>query len=317
MAETDTSTLKQRMRSQVRQFMADSSEPLRALREIFARRKWEAFLFGGVPRGAYNQPKSLPRDIDLVVADHHFEEVVRCFGYGDNRLNRFGGMKFWYRQLEVDIWSLSSTWAFRQGLVCPVSFEMLPSTTFFDADAIAIDFSVDGTTPRRVYENGFFHAWHNRLLGIGLEANPFPLLCVIRAARLALHYEFRFTPALTVFVHNILTCTPLADISALEESHYGNQWISPRTWLDLQLKIEKHLESNSLVPFAPFQQWFHQLDDASLHIFLPADPNQEEAPSHELDSEPDLWSLVGGGANPTRQLERKAVRTKKAESEVA
>jgi hypothetical protein len=123
---------------------ADSFWPskFRGVIQQFRRSGWNAFLFGGTPRGVFDKgTKYSPRDLDIVIEDRAFAAFASVYGANIQRQTRFGGLKLSFHGVHVDAWPLSQTWAFREGLVQEVSFEALPRTTFLNIDEIAVELS--------------------------------------------------------------------------------------------------------------------------------------------------------------------------------
>lgn len=245
-------TIRAQLRKSFSDFLTRQREAAGALRDVVREHKWKAFVFGGTPRGILEDgPSYRPRDLDLVFDDAHFEEFVSMFSRNVTRRTRFGGVHLRMMNLEVDAWPLSSTWAFREGLIRDVSFEALPRTTFFNADAIVISLTPQPRA-REFYEAGFQRAWEEGLLDINLEQNPFPALCVVRAFRLASSFRFYFSPRLVEYLAKNFQTLSNEELTNVQESHYGTVHFSPPRLMQLRQSTISHWLKTPLLPLQPF-----------------------------------------------------------------
>lgn len=251
---------KSRLQRQITRFFHARSEWSHKILNVFEKKNWEAVLFGGVPRGVHKSPAYSPRDLDIVVADQHFGAFSDFFAPYIVRETRFGGIHLEWNEIEIDAWPLESTWAFRKKLIPEAGFESLVKTTFFNADALAVDLVSRKNKGRKIYECGFFDAWHERVLEINLEENPFPELCVVRGLQLADHYHFRFSPRVTRFVCRCFDTMRLEDFERMQLSHYSRCIYSRNHLSLLSSHMHRHLDTEPLLPFTPFDL---SLDDYS------------------------------------------------------
>lgn len=191
----------------------------------------ELVLFGGAIRDAYVYGESAkPRDFDFVVSGPHadLDHLLRsgCWAYS---MNRFGGYKVHLGEVVADVWSLSSTWAFRERIVRDVEVATLPRTVFLNVDSVALSL-----TTRELVESGFCDAVRHKVLDIVLESNPLPSLNVLRALRLKSELGFRFSDRLKDYVHAWLLNhnDPYHELSTLEESRYKVRSLTQDVILD-------------------------------------------------------------------------------------
>jgi len=134
--------------------------------------KWNAVIFGGVLRDlTILGPTEQPRDID-VVADVPQSQMEKALGDLTSSRNRFGGLRVNATGIQIDIWALESTWALRDEPRTDLSFDRLVSTTFLNAEAIAVDVLPKKGQKREIYSAGFFEAIRKRTLDISFEPNP-------------------------------------------------------------------------------------------------------------------------------------------------
>jgi len=194
---------------------------VKAVREIRERR-WQAFLFGGTPRGIYADGNSYsPRDIDIVMDDHAFAELESSYQQFIVRRNRFGGLHLIINRIPFDAWPLSKTWAFHNGHVREASFEALPRTTFLNIDAIAVELSPAPGRGRLLFEHGFFDGWMRRTLDINLEINPYPALCAVRSIHLSRFFHFNLSHRLATYIFRVFAEQGEEQLLEVQNSHYG------------------------------------------------------------------------------------------------
>ncbi|RYD85605.1 MAG: hypothetical protein EOP84_01990 [Verrucomicrobiaceae bacterium] len=203
---------------------------------------WEVFLFGGVPRSTWisNGPVRV-RDFDLVVSDECFDELSYTFSEYIVRKNRFGGIKLLIENIEFDAWKLSSTWAFRNGLVNPPKFEQLPETVFLNIDSIVIELAPPEGLCRRVYQSGFYTSIREKCLDIRLRENPFPELCALRALRMAQIMQFSLTRELAAYILDVVHEDNLKDLLKVQQHHYGRVIFDTQNLTNFSAVIEKKL----------------------------------------------------------------------------
>lgn len=219
-------------------------QSLTLFREEARRRNWQAFLFGGVPRGLWINGTAGPvRDFDIVVHDDVFDEVLYTFRQNLVHKNRFGGVKLTIQDCEFDVWPLSRTWAFREGLFEETSFATLPNTTFLNIDSIVIELAPRQGTKRRVFEGGFFRAMRDRRLDILLEKNPFPELCAIRSLRIAQTLGFSLTVRLAKYIQSVVIHSQPEVLKQTQLRHYGRQFFDQSELLKIAEQISLQLSN--------------------------------------------------------------------------
>ncbi len=162
----------------------------RAATQLFSslRTEGKLALFGGAVRDlALMRPNRFRSDLDLVVNTEDENGLARVLGSLEARRNRHGGFRVRIDKWRFDVWSLSSTWAFKHGYVKPErGFEDLPSTTFFTWDAVVygVDTGILYFRPGVVDADEYLADLLSGVLEINLEPNPNPIGNVIRALRL-------------------------------------------------------------------------------------------------------------------------------------
>lgn len=140
----------------------------------------EIALFGGALRdlALYGNAR-FPNDIDLVIESEDFGRLRDLLQPFNATQNRYGGFTFRFEKWKFDVWSLSGTWAVRQGLVHASSLSDLVRTTFFDWDAVVYE-----TSSRRLtFGERYLDRLGSGILGINLIENPNPVGNAVRALR--------------------------------------------------------------------------------------------------------------------------------------
>lgn len=240
------------LRHRIRHFLWDdgSNKSARsdAIRRIMAR-GWQACLFGGVVRDvAIKSPWTPMRDIDIVVKGVSADELYDAFADVVVRQTRFGGLTLSINGWLFDIWPLETTWAIQQLPLFASSFEVLPKTTFFSVEAIAVELSAKSGIPRAIYESGFVESFLSRTIHLNLPVNPFPELCVVRAFTLAKKLDFALGKDLVDHLAFWCEEIPVNDLIESMRSHYGQQLFDQDELEDLVAQVKYHAQRSTLAP---------------------------------------------------------------------
>lgn len=191
---------------------------LRDLRHKHAK----LYLFGGLLRDLTSG--RAPRDIDLVTNEDSLEHLNPFVQEWGSRYNKFGGLNFRRAGWDFDLWPVEQTWAFRspaeESGLDNTSFASLPSTTFLNVEAVVVELWPEMDT-RRVYENGFFDAFRNRIVEINYEPNPSPAHCVVRSLLVAQRLDFQLGPRLIRYINDHVDTISPRQYEMLQSSHYG------------------------------------------------------------------------------------------------
>lgn len=225
------------------------SRTLRDIREMQAH----AVFFGGTLRSlllSRLQERRLgrPRDVDLVIAGARVEDLRDRFRRILKRETRFGGLQLQRMNWHFDVWPLEQTWAFLQDSSEHPRFAALPSTTFFNLEAIAVDVWPSPGRRRNVYAGNdqFFEGVLSRTIEINREDNPFPALCVVRALVMASAIDFAIGPRLASYLTRHGPRTSDSELEAVQLRHYGQVRRDSRTlraWL--RRVAEMHAADNT------------------------------------------------------------------------
>jgi len=252
--------LKQMLREEVSRFCRKDTthwkQPIKETLDRLHKMHKPGVFFGGTLRSlllrrlskdwGWSRFRSIrPRDIDIVVMETNVDSLGRDFEDWLERRTRFGGLKLRNKAWEFDVWPLENTWALQHSDSCDASFEVLPETTFFNLEAIAVDIWVDqGRRSRRIYSvnDQFFEGIVNRTLEINFEENPYPELCVVRGLILAADIDFKLGSKFAQYViRHGLQITP-DRFQEIQASHYGRVRFSGSTICEWVISLAKEVE---------------------------------------------------------------------------
>jgi hypothetical protein len=238
------------LRERLNRFLANNADwkiPLRKALGRIGENSWTAVIFGGVLRDlALHGNSEAPRDVDVVVDDTDARGLELAFEDLIHERNRFGGLRLRTTGWMIDIWALRDTWAFREHLKEPVSFESLVQTTFLNVEAVAAEIPIQIGRPRPIYSAGFFESVASKILDINFEPNPHPGLCVVRSITMALRLNWRISKRLGAYIVQHASLIPLQRLMAVQESHYGKIRIQQTRMLEYLRAIDEQLYDNSV-----------------------------------------------------------------------
>jgi len=218
------------------------NEPIvRTLRDL-KDDSFSAVFFGGTLRSLLfsrllKGTLGRPRDLDIVVSAVTLETLRERFRDIVIRETRFGGLQLLRSKWQFDIWPLNSTWAFVKDHYLHPSFDALPSTTFFNLEAIAVEVWPASGTSRITYsgDNQFFDGVLSRTLEINRSENPFPTLCIVRALVLASAFDLNIGPRLVSYLAEHSAKTTNVELDQVQLKHYGvirHRHFIMRSWLN-------------------------------------------------------------------------------------
>jgi len=164
-----------------------------------------------------------PRDIDIVISGISLDQLRERFQDYVTRETRFGGLQMKRFDWQFDIWPLEYTMAFRKNQIETPQFDALPTTTFFNLEAIAVDVWTPHGKSRNIYSGNdqFFNGLIDRVLELNYEDNPFPVLCVVRTLVLASDIHFAIGPRLAKYLANVSLTISDTDLQSVQLKHYG------------------------------------------------------------------------------------------------
>ena len=264
-------------------------QTLRELREAGVA----AVFFGGTLRSLLfsrlmkNKP-GRPRDVDIVIEGATVEALKDRFRTLIMRETRFGGLKLQRMNWQFDVWPLDRTWGFLHDSTDAPSFALLPRTTFFNLEAIAVDVWARRGKTRNIYsgDDQFFEGILTRTLELNRPENPFPGLCIIRSLVMAASLDYAVGPRLAAYLSENASTLRGRDFDTIQREHYGMlryEVDSLRRWLDHV--IEAHARSpgeRHRLPICRQQTLWPEEDDDSVLFHLRILENlQRHRPVHE------------------------------------
>lgn len=240
------------VRHRLRHFLWDSHKRkaarAHALRRLMSH-GWRSCLFGGVIRDIVVKSSWVQtRDIDIVVADVSIEDLMNAFHDVVVRKTRFGGLTLNVQDWLFDVWPLSSTWGCQFFPLFSGSFSVLPRTTFFSVEAIAVELPAASGVPRTIYEERFTKSVMERCIMLNLADNPFPELCIVRAFALARKLDFTLDVHLVRHLADWAKRIPANKIERAMLSHYGQSSFSRDELRSLIWQLREHADSGSSEP---------------------------------------------------------------------
>lgn len=246
---------------------------LRELRET----NLQAVFFGGTLRSllverVFGNHFGRPRDVDIVVSGSSVEILRSTFKDIISRETRFGGLQLRRDNWQFDVWPLHKTWSFvHEGIVDP-EFSLLPETTFFNMEAIAVEVWPRPGRPRRIFsgDEQFFEGLLSRTLEINQATNPFPSLCVLRSLVMAASLGFRIGPGLANYITEHGRSMTAADFDALQIKHYGcrrHYGESLVSWVEYVSELYLHGETRQIrLPGEQLQFWEDSEESIALRV---------------------------------------------------
>ena len=215
------------MERELSRLFADKTLAARLLHELEDR--FYIIVFGGAVRDIVYGKMYNIRDIDLVIypiderdyknQDNILDSIIRKNYRNFYQMNRFGGYKIIGCDINIDIWLLKNTWAFKQKIL-PVSTENLLKSVYLNVDAYAWD-----------YNRKFFLSESrpsNKAIDIVLEENPCEYLNLIRAVQFSYKYDMEISDQIKEKLVKMLDdwAKVKKEVYSAENKHYGKRLVT-------------------------------------------------------------------------------------------
>lgn len=174
------------------------------------------YLIGGILREYrdHQMIKSL-RDIDVTIDVINYGMWIDFIQKYAMKNNRFDGFKTVVDDIEVDVWRIENTWAYKNNKVKmkPDKVKQLPKTVFLNVDGIVFDWS------RNLwFDEEYQAAMKTRVLDVVLEDNPQIKLNLLRAMILRNRYGMTYSRRLKeVFKKQLIVSENSLEIELLKE----------------------------------------------------------------------------------------------------
>ena len=179
--------------------------------------------------------------------------------------NSFGGYRLSVGRWVLDIWTLESTWAFRQGLVDGRKIPDLLNTTFFNWDAIV--FKLESN--RLSYSDHYLSDLSQRKLSINLRNCANELGATVRTLRLLAQASPKLDPQLASFLFENINHYGSSEILRSDAKSKGKRVLTADFvgTTAIALRHHQHNESD-----AYFQIFEHQEELPLSHHFAGGSP---------------------------------------------
>ena len=173
----------QRLKLRIEDFFDISEErkQARALIDALAKQS-HAWIFGGMIRdiGLFGRG-GFTSDIDLVIdlSREDLIDALKTLNIDRFCVNKLGGIRFHYKSLDFDIWSINDTWAFKNQIVEFKDSSSLLNTTLMSWDSILYDVK----NRHVISPENYLHDLHRRRLELVLQKTPNEVGSVIKILR--------------------------------------------------------------------------------------------------------------------------------------
>lgn len=190
----------------------------------FLEERSDFFLVGGFLRDMLFE--EVPRDIDILIKafPEGFSSVIEALPSGVLKRNRFGGYKFIFENIELDLWSFKQNWSFREGLVEELS-DNIHEGCFFNIDSMVFDYK-----RQEIYFDSFYESFKDGTLDFSMDdenyvnSNPSHDMNILRSILLAQKYNLKWSGNVKDYINEWVK-KPTQEIyhtlSSLQHQHYG------------------------------------------------------------------------------------------------
>ncbi|MBL3562654.1 hypothetical protein [Rhodovulum sulfidophilum] len=237
----DQEAAKKRIRRFFDEPMAERSAVGRFIDEVSVCA--DIFVFGGALRDiSLLGAPSFTSDVDTVVQAHDHEALMDILGQYEAVQNKFGGHRVRFGRWNFDVWELSRTWAFAEGVVEAHSPLSLLETTFFNWDAILYDWRSGSLH----HGQNYFSDLSQKYLELVLEDNPNAVGALVRTLRtICLSDEVLTGPRLSAFVVGELEGVSNEEILSYEANRFSRKRLSEALLSDMRARASEWDQSNA------------------------------------------------------------------------
>lgn len=194
----------------------------------------DIYIFSGVIRNFFINPKFKIRDLDLVFKTDNITAVRNIVNLFNFSLNSFGGFKIKINNLSIDFWNIEDTWAFNKKSVFTVLHKelVLPESSFFNFSSIVFDLK----QKEFIVSESFVDFLKRKEIDLVLEENPYPVLCIVNTIYYSNTYQLKISKRLRrYFISNFKNYHP-NDFEQAQLKHF-KQVIYPYGMLNTYYKI--------------------------------------------------------------------------------
>jgi hypothetical protein len=229
------------LKRRIEDFFGYRSERL-AARELIVSLAGDshAWIFGGMIRdiGLFGC-KGFTSDIDVVIASDR--ETLQCclrrFEITDYTINKLGGIRFSYKNIDIDIWCLSDTWAFTQNLIPLEDEYSLLKTTLMTWDAVLYGLHNRKLISPRNYLDDLM----DRRLELVLDHTPNEIGSLIKVLRTIYGKQVvTLGPKLCAFLQSVMHNYTVETLCRYESGHYKSNLINGLKITKLQYMLDNN-----------------------------------------------------------------------------
>ncbi len=258
MVDSKTGKLEDILRDRIGRFVDNRSNWClhrhKALQKI-CKHDPNAFLCGGAARDillSHNYNPIIPRDLDIVLKYADLNKLSDSFVNSVKRWNCYGGVAIQIKDLSLDLWRLSETWASKKKYVEVKGFVDFPKTTFLDIDSVAVQLFKGKGQKRKIYSKGFFEAILKKTIEINLEDNPNPAMCIVRSLRIANKFKFAIGPRLARYMISYTNQIEIEELAEIYQRRYASACVTTEKLYNCFKRIETQMQASNNRPVKVF-----------------------------------------------------------------
>jgi hypothetical protein len=161
----------------------------------------ELVLIGGAVRDILSSKK--PRDLDFVYWGE-LSPIISKLNLKAQH-NRFGGYKLSFRDIDIDIWSDTNNWAFKEHFLTS-AIENVHEGCFYNYDSLVCALN------EKYFENDHYRNFLKcKKLDFILKnefiiwSNPFPALNIVRAIQIKVMHNIEFSDYVDDYIHSFVS----------------------------------------------------------------------------------------------------------------
>lgn len=188
----------------------------------------EVLIFSGIIRNFFIKHRGKLRDLDLVLNRVDSSKIDSYISHYAFKKNSFGGYKVLIKDLSIDIWELTKTWALNNYKIELELFNEynLPNTVFFNFSAIAFNYN----TKKFIVSENFISFLETREIDLVLEENPLPQLCIVNTIHYMVKFELTISDNLKKYYSRNFNNFSEYDYEKIQMKHFKNV-LYPYTYL--------------------------------------------------------------------------------------
>lgn len=185
-----------------------------------------AWIFGGMIRdlGLFGC-QGFNSDIDVVIESDRdtLQSYLHQCDITDYTINKFGGVRFRYETIDIDIWCLADTWAFTQNIIQFENEHSLLKTTLMSWDAVLY-----GLHNRQLISQGnYLDDLMDRRLELVLDYTPNEIGSIVKVLRTIYGKQVvTLGPKLCVFLQNVMHTYTVERVCSYELDNYKTNLIN-------------------------------------------------------------------------------------------